>query len=114
MPAMPIAASLPIVRGRLNASRCIKIATLMSLNPGLAGVLEIVLGPLLLVGIFTRQVAFVLSGLMAFAYFMVHQPRGFWTLANGGDSPILYCFLFLYIAAVGGGKWSVDALRGKA
>jgi putative oxidoreductase len=85
---------------------------LMSLNPGLAGVLEVILGPLLLVGLFTRPIAFVLSGLMAFAYFMVHAGRGFWTLANGGESAVLYCFLFLYIAAVGGGKWSIDALRG--
>jgi putative oxidoreductase len=85
---------------------------LMSLNPGLAGLLEVILGPLLLVGIFTRPIAFVLSGLMAFAYFMVHAGRDFWTLANGGESAVLYCFLFLYIAAVGGGKWSIDALRG--
>jgi len=84
---------------------------LMTLNPGLAGLLEAILGPLLLVGVFTRPIAFVLSGLMAFAYFMVHAPRGFWTLANGGDSAVLYCFAFLYIAAAGGGKWSVDALR---
>ena len=87
---------------------------LMSLNPGLAGLLEVFLSPLLLIGLFTRQVAFVLSGMMAFAYFMVHQPRGFWTLENGGDSAVLYCFVFLYFAAVGGGKWTVDAmLKGK-
>jgi len=85
---------------------------LMTLSPGLAGLLEVILGPLLLLGLFTRHVAFVLSGFMAFAYFMAHAPRDFWTLANGGDSAILYCLLFLYIAAVGGGKWSVDALRG--
>jgi len=84
---------------------------LMSLSPGLAALLEVILGPLLLVGIFTRQVAFVLSGFMAFAYFMAHAPRGFWTLANGGDAAVLYCFVFLYIAAVGGGKWSIDAMR---
>lgn len=84
---------------------------LMTLNPGLAGLLEVILGPVLLLGLFTRYVAFVLSGLMAFAYFMVHAPRGFWTLANGGESAALYCFLFLYFAAVGGGKWSIDALR---
>lgn len=83
---------------------------LMTLNPGLAGLLEVVLGALLLLGIFTRQVAFVLSGLMAFAYFMVHAPRGFWPLVNGGEAAALYCFLFLYFAAAGGGKWSVDAL----
>lgn len=83
---------------------------LMTLAPGIAGLLEVVLGPLLLLGIFTRQIAFVLSGFMAFAYFMAHAPRGFWTLANGGDAAVLYCFVFLYIAAVGGGKWSVEAL----
>ena len=83
---------------------------LMTLSPGLAGLLEVILGPLLLVGIFTRQIAFVLSGFMAFAYFMAHAPRGFWTLANGGDAAVLYCFVFLYIAAVGGGKWSLDTL----
>ena len=88
---------------------------LVSLNPGLAGVMEIIGGFLLLVGLFTRQVAFVLSGLMAFAYFMAHAPRGFWTLANGGDSAVLYCFVFLTIAAVGGGCWSLDRLwKGKA
>jgi putative oxidoreductase len=86
----------------------------MTLNPGLAGLLEAILGPLLLVGIFTRPIAFVLSGLMAFAYFMVHAPQGFWTLANNGDSAVLYCFVFLYIAAAGGGKWSLDALRGRS
>ena len=85
----------------------------MTLNPGLAGLLEVILGPLLLVGIFTRPIALVLSGLMAFAYFMVHAPQGFWTLANNGDSAVLYCFVFLYIAAAGGGKWSLDALRSR-
>ena len=83
---------------------------LMTLNPGLAGVLEVVFGALLLLGIFTRQVAFVLSGLMAFAYFMVHAPRGFWPLVNGGEAAALYCFLFLYFSAAGAGPWSVDAL----
>ena len=87
---------------------------LFTLSPGLAGLLEVVLGPILLVGLFTRQVAFVLSGFMAFAYFLAHAPRGFWTLANGGDAAVLYCFVFLYIAAAGGGRWSIDALRGKA
>lgn len=87
---------------------------LMTLSPGLAGLLEVVLGPLLLIGLFTRPIAFVLSGFMAFAYFMAHAPRGFWTLANGGDAAVLYSFVFLYIAAVGGGKWSVDAIRGRS
>ena len=86
---------------------------LMTLSPGLAGLLEVVLGPLLLIGLFTRPIAFVLSGFMAFAYFLAHAPRGFWTLENNGDSAVLYCFVFLYIAAVGGGRWSIDRMRGK-
>jgi putative oxidoreductase len=84
---------------------------LWTLAPGAAGVLEIVLGPLLLVGLFTRPVAFVLSGLAAFAYFIAHAPRSFYPNVNGGEDAVLYCFLFLYLAAAGGGKWSVDALR---
>lgn len=88
---------------------------LMSLNPGLIGVLEVFGGLLLLVGLFTRPVAFVLSGSMAFAYWMAHAPRGFflWTVGNGGDAAVLYCFLFLYIAAVGGGAWSLDKMMNK-
>ncbi len=85
--------------------------SLMSLNPGLIGVLEVFGGLLLLLGLFTRPVAFVLSGSMAFAYFMAHAPRAFWTVGNGGDAAVLYCFVFLYMAAVGGGKWSLDNLR---
>ena len=86
----------------------------LTLNPGLAGVMEVVGGVLLLVGLFTRPVAFLCSGLMAAAYWMAHAPRGFflWTVGNGGDASVLYCFLFLYFAAVGGGKWSIDAARG--
>jgi putative oxidoreductase len=79
---------------------------------GLAGVLEVFGGLLLLIGLFTRPVAFVLSGQMAVGYFMAHASQGFWTVANGGDAAVLYCFAFLYIAAAGGGKWSVDGLRG--
>ena len=81
---------------------------------GIAGLIEVVGGVLLLIGLFTRPVAFLCSGLMAFAYWLAHAPRGFflWTVGNGGDAAVLYCFLFLYIAAVGGGKWSVDAARG--
>lgn len=87
---------------------------LLSRN-GAAGILEVAGGLLLLLGLFTRPVAFVLSGLMAFAYFLVHAPRGFWTLPNGGDLAVMYCFAFLYFAAAGGGKWSLDRLlRGKA
>jgi putative oxidoreductase len=84
---------------------------LLTLAPGLAGVLEIVGGPLLMIGLFTRPVAFILSGLCAFAYFMAHAPQSFWPIANHGETAVLYCFLFLYMAAAGGGKWSADALR---
>jgi putative oxidoreductase len=79
---------------------------------GLAGVLEFFGGLLLLVGLFTRPVAFILSGEMAFAYFMAHAPRDFFPVINEGDAAILYCFIFLYIAIVGGGVWSVDYARG--
>jgi putative oxidoreductase len=79
---------------------------------GLAGVLEFFGGLLLLFGLFTRPVAFILSGEMAFAYFMAHAPRNFFPVINEGDAAILYCFIFLYIAIVGGGVWSVDYARG--
>ena len=81
---------------------------LMSLI-GFAGVLEIGGGLLLLIGLFTRPVAFVLSGEMAFAYFMSHAPRDPLPLLNGGELAVVYCFLFLYFSAAGGGAWSVDA-----
>ena len=81
---------------------------------GLAAILEVAGGLLLLVGLFTRPVAFILSGEMAFAYFMSHAPRNFFPLLNGGDAAILYCFVFLYLAFAGGGAWSLDRmLRGK-
>ena len=76
-----------------------------------AGVLEFFGGLLVLIGLFTRPVTFVLSGLMAVAYFMVHAPRGFLPLLNGGELAVLYCFVFLYLAVEGGGSWSVDELR---
>src|SRR3954469_6777761 len=85
---------------------------LMSLS-GIAGLMEIVGGFLLVIGLFSRPVAFLLSGEMAVAYWMAHAPRNFFPLLNGGDPAILYCFVFLYIAVVGGGPWSVDALRGE-
>lgn len=75
-----------------------------------AGVLEVVGGALLFVGLFTRPVAFVLSGMMAVAYWMAHAPKSFHPLVNGGDAAILYCFIFLYIAFAGGGPWSLDAM----
>lgn len=73
-----------------------------------AGVLELVGGALLALGLFTRPVAFVLSGQMAVAYFIGHASQAFWPVQNGGDAAILYCFVFLYIAAAGGGPWSLD------
>ncbi len=81
--------------------------------PGIAGILELVGGVLLILGLFTRSTAFVLSGLMAFAYFIAHAPRGFWPILNAGELAILYCFVFLYFAAAGPGPWSVDAARRK-
>ena len=77
---------------------------------GLAGVWELFGGLFLLIGWFTRPVAFVLSGFMAVAYFMAHAPRGFWPLLNQGELAALYCFVFLYLAAAGGGPWSADRL----
>jgi putative oxidoreductase len=75
---------------------------------GLGGVLEFFGGLLVLLGLFTRPVAFILSGQMAVAYFMVHAPKGFWPIVNGGDLAALWSFVFLYLAAVGGGVWSLD------
>jgi putative oxidoreductase len=76
----------------------------------IAGMLEVVGGALLLAGLFTRPVAFILSGEMAFAYFLGHAPQGFWPVLNGGQPAIFYCFFFLYLAAAGGGPWSLDAV----
>ena len=81
---------------------------------GAAGVIELVGGTLLLVGLFTRPVAFILSGQMAAAYFMAHAPNGFLPILNGGEMAVMYCFTFLYFAAAGAGAYSLDGLRGKA
>jgi len=78
---------------------------------GLAGVLEIVGGILLIVGLFTRTTAFVLAGMMAVAYFMAHAPQGFFPATNGGEPAFLFCFIFLWLAAAGAGAWSFDASR---
>lgn len=78
---------------------------------GVAGVLELFGGLLLLIGLFTRPVAFLLSGLMAFAYFIAHAPKAFWPLLNGGELAIMYCFVFLYLSVAGGGVWSLDQMR---
>jgi putative oxidoreductase len=78
---------------------------------GVQGCFEIVGGVLIVLGLFTRPAAFILSGNMAFAYFISHFPRDFFPIRNGGDAAILYCFIFLYLAAAGGGPWSLDARR---
>lgn len=83
-------------------------ATVLWSLSGAAGLLELIGGFLLLVGLFTRPVAFILSGLMAFAYFIAHAPKAFWPIVNGGELAALYCFVFLYLAAAGAGPWSVD------
>ena len=80
----------------------------------IAGALELVGGALLIVGLFTRPVAFILSGEMAVAYWMAHAPKSVFPLANGGDAAILYCFFFLYLVFAGPGSWSIDARRGAA
>ena len=86
-------------------------ASLMSLV-GVAAVLETVGGLLLLIGLFSRPVAFLLSGQMAFAYFIGHAPQGFWPVLNQGTPAILFSFIWLYLSAAGPGPWSLDAMRG--
>jgi len=81
--------------------------------PGIAGILEAFGGALLLVGLFTRPVAFILSGEMAVAYFIGHAPQGFWPVLNGGSPAALYSFLFLYLSAAGAGPLSIDAARAR-
>jgi len=83
---------------------------LFSLTPGLAGPLEMIGGAMIAVGLFTRPVAFILSGEMAFAYFMAWAPKNFFPLVSGGDAALLYCFIFLYFFVAGAGVWSLDQL----
>ncbi|HMD66018.1 MAG TPA: DoxX family protein [Stellaceae bacterium] len=78
---------------------------------GVQGMIELVGGLLILVGLFTRPVAFILAGDMAVAYFHSHGPRGFFPTLNGGQLAILFCFVFLYLFVAGGGAWSVDQQR---
>jgi putative oxidoreductase len=85
----------------------------LPLLPTVAGWLEIVLGLLITIGLFGSVAAFIASGEMAVAYFKVHAPKSFWPILNDGELAVLYCFLFLYIAAAGSGIWSVDAARRK-
>jgi putative oxidoreductase len=90
-------------------------AKLFTLVPGLAGVLEFGGGLLLLVGLYSRLVALILSGEMACAYFMAHFPANhLFPYLNGGESAVLFCFVFLYLSAAGPGPWSLDRLRGHA
>lgn len=89
------------------AGRAVDLASMS----GIAGFFELIGGALLALGLFTRPVAFVLSGVMAVAYFYAHAPRGFYPVLNGGDAAILYCFVFLYIFFAGPGPWSADAMR---
>jgi len=79
----------------------------------IGAVLEAVGGALMLLGLFTRPVAFILAGEMAVAYFQFHAPQGFWPVVNGGTSAAMFCFLWLYFSAAGPGPWSVDAKRRK-
>lgn len=78
---------------------------------GIAGPIEFIGGVLIVLGLFTRPVAFLLSGEMAAAYFLMHFPRGFWPVLNRGETPVLLCFAFLYLAATGAGAFSFDYLR---
>jgi len=80
---------------------------------GVAGTIETVFGILLLLGLWTRLSAFILSGEMAVAYFWFHAPTGFYPLLNHGESAVIWCFVFLFLAAAGAGPWSIDAMMGR-
>ena len=86
-------------------------AVSLATQRGIAGIIEFVGGIMMAIGLFTSPVAFLASGEMAWAYFQNHAPRGFWPIQNGGELAVLYCFIFLYVSAVGSGKLSVDAIR---
>ena len=89
------------------------VATFANLKPlsllGVAGFIELIGGALLILGLLTRPAAFIVSGEMAVAYFMVHAPKSFYPLINGGTLAIMYCFACLYLSTAGAGPWSVDA-----
>ncbi len=93
--------------GWLGGRRVEDLTSLM----GLAGVLEFFGGLLIIIGLFTRPVAFILSGEMAVAYFMAHQPRGLWPIENRGEVVVLFSFIYLFFAAHGAGPYSLDRLR---
>src|SRR5215510_717970 len=86
-------------------------AVSLATQRGLAGIIEFVGGIMIALGLFTGPVAFIASGEMAWAYFQQHAPRGAWPIQNGGELAVLYCFIFLYVSAVGSGKLSIDAIR---
>lgn len=92
----------------------IPVGPMNNMNPatmsGVAGIIELIGGVLLVIGLFTRPVAFITSGMLAVAYFYAHAPRGFYPILNGGELAALYCFVFLYLASAGGGAWSVDRI----
>ena len=80
---------------------------------GIGGILEFFGGLCITLGLFTRPVAFILSGEMAVAYWQFHAPKGTWPAQNHGETAVLFCFIFLFFAAYGGGEWSVDGIMGK-
>ena len=88
--------------------------SVLSFPLGIAGLVELVGGALIMVGLYTPLAAFVCSGQMAAAYFMAHAPQGFWPIVNQGELAALYCFVFLYFASRGSGPLSVDRLLGRA
>ena len=85
----------------------------LDLTLTVAGAVELVGGALLVLGLFTRSTAFVASGMCAVGYFMAHFPKSFFPAVNGGETILLYCFIFLYLAAAGGGAWSADRAMSK-
>ena len=94
------------------------VASFANLSPfsliGVAGLIELIGGALLIVGLLTRPVAFIISGEMAFAYFMAHAPKDFYPLINGGTLAIMFCFTCLFLSTAGPGPWSVDAAMKRA
>src|SRR5919106_532027 len=97
---------LPKLFGGFGRSEPVELFSQM----GLAGIIEVFGGAAIALGFFTSPVAFIASGEMAVAYFQAHAPRGFWPILNGGELAALFCFVFLYFAAVGSGKWSLDGV----
>jgi putative oxidoreductase len=85
----------------------------LSSEGGVGGLLMVIGGALLILGLCTRAAAFILSGMMAVAYFQYHAPVNFWPMLNNGQPAIVFCFVYLYLSAAGGGPWSVDAMRGR-